>query len=166
MEIDRPDRKTLVLSELDLFLVELLRQIPVSADPQESGAALNRIFSNPADPAKDPDACAEWKIYVQPELRHIFDSANKTVGRDLKRFEETKTGGETHYALRVPVSHLDAWLNSLNQARLSLAARFDFTEKELEAHSPDNLESVRDLSLLQIHFYGFLQEVFLRQMRG
>lgn len=166
MEISRPDKKTVVLSRLDLFFVELLRQIPVSADPQENPDALKRLFTHPADPAREPDACAEWKLYVEPELHRIFDSANKTVSTDLKRFEEKKTKEGTGYSLRIPVGHLDEWLNSLNQARLSLASRFEFTEKEMEARAPRNLESVRDLSLMQIHFYGFLQEVFLRELRG
>ena len=54
----------------------------------------------------------------------------------------------------------------MNQARLSLAARFDFSEKEMEARVPPSLETVRELSLLQIHFYGFLQEFILRELEG
>jgi formate dehydrogenase maturation protein FdhE len=165
VEIARPDEKTIVLSQLDLFFVELLRQIPLSADPQDSDAARERLFSLPVGKGEESEFCEEWKSYVEPGLRHLFQSSTKTVKADLEKFREIKNESETSYALHLPVSHLDAWLNSLNQARLALAARFDFTEKELEGGCSPNLESVRDLSLLQIHLYGFLQEIFLREMR-
>jgi len=52
----------------------------------------------------------------------------------------------------------------LNQARLALAARFDFKEAEMSQNGPRNIETVRDLSLFQVHFYGFLQECLLQDM--
>jgi formate dehydrogenase maturation protein FdhE len=166
MEISRFDDKTILIADLDLFFVELLRQIPVSADPMDSEAARERLYSKPAEGESEREFCDEWKSYVQPELRHLFASANKTVEGDLEKFEEKKHSDEmTAYALRIPVNHLDAWLSSLNQARLALAARYNFSDKELEATFPANLETARELSLLQIHFYGFLQEVFLREMK-
>jgi hypothetical protein len=67
-------------------------------------------------------------------------------------------------SLRIPIAHSEAWLNALNQARLSLAARFDFTEEELCDHYRSPIGSRRDLSLFQVNFYGFLQEFILREM--
>ena len=52
----------------------------------------------------------------------------------------------------------------MNQARLALAAKYDFTEAELSDHYRSPIGSRRDLSLFQVNFYGFLQEFILREL--
>ena len=64
----------------------------------------------------------------------------------------------------IPQEHSEAWLNALNQARLAIAAKYDFTEAELCDHYRSPIGSRRDLSLFQVNFYGFLQEFILREM--
>ena len=66
--------------------------------------------------------------------------------------------------LCIPREHSDAWLNALNQARLAIAAKYDFREAELCDHYRSPIGSRRDLSLFQVNFYGFLQEFILREM--
>lgn len=168
MEISRSN-EGLELSNLDPFFVEILRRIPTSAEPGDSHAARERLF--PA-PSNDPEANEDWKTYVQPELRHVFESANETVQRDLEQLAETPNsgagvpGGGGECALRIPAEHFDQWLSSLNQARLATAARHGFTEKELERSSVGAMETSRDLNLFQIHFYGFLQECIVSELNG
>ena len=87
MEVFR-NNGTLEITELDPFLAELLRQIPISANPEAVPAAEQRIYSLPADP-NEKEICAEWKIYVQPELRRLFQSATETVATDLEQLAET-----------------------------------------------------------------------------
>src|SRR5437879_9499750 len=83
MEIRRRNDQ-IELSELDPFLAELLRQIPTSADPSGVPAAEQRLFSPPTT-GKQTDMCAEWKMYVEPELRRLFQTATETVAADLDR---------------------------------------------------------------------------------
>jgi hypothetical protein len=161
MEICRHNDR-LEISELDPFLAELLRQIPASANPEGAPTAEKRLFSPPADSARR-DLCAEWKVYVEPELRRLFRTATETVASDLEQLN----GSEKPFAnrtLRIPTEHADAWLNALNQARLVIAAKYDFTESELCDHYRSPIGSRRDLSLFQINFYGFLQEFILREI--
>jgi hypothetical protein len=68
--------------------------------------------------------------------------------------------------LRIPAKHADAWLNALNQARLALAAKYDFTDGELCDHYRSPVASRRDLSLFQVNLYGFIQEFILRGMES
>jgi hypothetical protein len=148
------------ISELDPFLAELLRQIPASASSGGVPAAEKRLFSPPTN-GKETELCAEWKIYVEPELRRLFETATETVAADLEQLN----GNEKSLAnrtLRIPAKHDDAWLNALNQARLVIAAKNNFTESELSDHFRSPIGSRRDLSLFQINFYGFLQEFILR----
>ena len=152
----------LEISELDPFLAELLRQIPASANPEGTPAAEQRLFSPPAGP-REKDICAEWKLYVQPELRRLFRTATETVAADLEQL----SGNEKAFAnrtLRIPAKHADAWLSALNQARLVIAAKYNFTDGELCDHYRSPIGSRRDLSLFQVNFYGFLQEFILREV--
>jgi len=162
MEVFR-NNGTLEISEIDPFLAELLRQVPASGNPEAVPAAEERLFSPPADPAKEKEMCAEWKLYVEPELRRIFESATETVEGDLRQLGDSEKPFE-NCTLRIPIANADAWLNALNRARLALAAKFDFSENELSDHYRSPIGSRRDLSLFQVNFYGFLQEFILREL--
>ena len=152
------------ISELDPFLAELLRQIPASANPEGLEAAEQRLFSSPTN-RQETEICAEWKLYVEPELRRLFQTATETVAADLEQLNgnEKKLGNRT---LCIPSKHADAWLNALNQARLVIAAKYNFTDGELGEHFRSPIGSRRDLSLFQVNFYGFLQEFILRELDG
>jgi hypothetical protein len=161
MEVHR-NNGALEIREIDPFLAELLRQIPASTDPEAVAAVEQRLFSAPAGP-NEKELCAEWKIYVEPELRRLFQSATETVAADLRQLEANEKPFANR-TLRIPMAHSEAWLNALNQARLALAAKNDFTEAELCDHYRSPIGSRRDLSLFQVNFYGFLQEFILREM--
>jgi len=161
MEICR-NGDALQVSDLDPFLAELLRQIPSSTNPDGAADAEARLFSHPSD---EKEIRAEWKSYVEPELRRLFRSATETVAADLAQLN----GGEKslrNRTLRIPFEHADAWLNTLNQARLVIAAKQNFTDAELNDHDRSPIGSRRDLSLFQVNFYGFLQEFILREMQS
>jgi hypothetical protein len=161
MEVFRKNG-SLEISEIDPFLAELLRQIPASTQTEAVPAVERRLFSAPAAP-DEKELCAEWKIYVEPELRRLFQSATETVTTDLEQLRKNEKPF-ANCALRIPVAHSEAWLNALNQARLALATKYDFTEAELSDHYRSPIGSRRDLSLFQVNFYGFLQEFILREM--
>jgi Domain of unknown function (DUF2017) len=161
MEICRR-KNQIEISELDPFLAELLRQIPASANREGAPAAEERIFSAPTN-GSETEFRSEWRMYVEPELRRLFQTAAQTVAGDLEQLN----GNEKSLAnrtLRIPTKHADAWLNALNQARLVIAAKNNFTETELNDHLHSPIGSRRDLSLFQVNFYGFLQEFILREL--
>jgi hypothetical protein len=163
VEISRTN-DAIVLGEMDPFLADLLRQIDEAAQPAGSEAAEQRLFSSPTS-GSDRELDADWREYVRPEIEHVFQTARETVLGDLEKMAlEDGDDGRSVFTVRLPVVHLDAWLNSLNQARLSLAARHSFTEKEMEHDLPNELSSPRAIALFQIHFYGILQEVILRDL--
>lgn len=161
MEICRR-KNQIEISELDPFLAELLRQIPASANTEGTPAAEQRIFSVPIN-GKETELCAEWKMYVEPELRRLFQTATETVGADLEQLNGNEQS-LVNRVLRIPTKHADVWLSALNQARLVIAAKNNFTELELSDHLRSPIGSRRDLSLFQVNFYGFLQEFILREM--
>src|SRR5438067_12523967 len=87
-------------SELDPFLAALLRQIPASSKTEGAPAAEQRNFSPPIN-GKETELCAEWKMYVEPELRRLVQTATQTEGADLEQLN----GNEKSLAsltLRIP----------------------------------------------------------------
>ena len=159
MEICR-EGETLQISDLDPFLAELLRQIPVSTNPEGQPEAEARLFTQPST---KKEICAQWISYVEPELRRLFRSATETVTTDLAQLNGNEKSLRNR-TLRIPFEHADAWLNTLNQARLVIAAKNKFTDEELSDHDRSPIGSRRDLSLFQVNFYGFLQEFILREI--
>jgi len=153
VEISRNEDGAFVLSRIEGHLGDFLRAIIASADPRDDQAALRRLFPEPVTAPGEEEARAEWKEYVRPELAELFNEAALVVGRDLEGMEER---------LVIPPSHVDAWLNTLNQARLVLAARFEVSDEDMEKPISTVLENERDIALFQIHLYGFLQECLIR----
>ena len=143
-------------------MAELLRQIPASTNPEGAPAAERRLFSSPAE-GSEKELCSEWKLYVEPELRGLFRSATETVAADLEQLNG-KQKPFANRTLRIPRRHADAWLNALNQARLVITAKYNFTDRELCDHYRSPIGSRRDLSLFQVNFYGFIQEFILREI--
>ena len=163
MEICRKD-EALQISDLDPFLAELLRQVPASTNPEGVSAAEAeaRLFSRPS---AEKEICAEWKSYVEPELRRLFRSATETVADDLVQLNGNEKSLRNS-TLTIPFEHADAWLNALNQARLVIATKYEFSDEELNDHDRSPIGSRRDLSLFQVNFYGFLQEFILREIQS
>jgi hypothetical protein len=160
----RRQNDCLEISELDPFLAELLRQIPESTNTEGAESAHQRLFSAPAGSA-EREICAEWKVYVEPELRRLFQTSTETVAADLEQLNGC-TKPFANCTLRIPIENAEAWLNALNQARLVIAAKYNFTDGELCDHYRSPIGSRRDLGLFQVNFYGFLQEFILQEMTG
>ena len=162
MEIKRIDEATLRISGLDPILCNLLQQIVPSADPTGSEAAQARLFSPPIAEPGEEEFIADWKDYVVPELRQLFQSALEVIQRDVAGCRETIFGKAV---LDLPVSHLESWIHGINQARLALAARHAFTEEEMDRIIP-LAGDARSFALVQVRFYGILEELFLRELEG
>ena len=70
-----------VFDEMSPFIVELLRNLPACAAPDDD-AARKRIFSAPTS-GDDPEAADDWREYVEPDLRELFKTHVDVVAADL-----------------------------------------------------------------------------------
>jgi hypothetical protein len=159
MKIERLDDKTVTIGPLDSIGANLLQQIRTCAEPGNNLAAKERLFPPPIH-ERGSELIAEWKEYVEPDLIHLFASHLEVIERDLDGFPPD-TEDEERHVLHIPVKHLEAWIHGLNQARLAIAARHRFTEKDMEGPIPF-VGDKRALALFQIWFYGIVEECFLR----
>jgi Domain of unknown function (DUF2017) len=154
MMIRRWKDKSIEFSRIEPIEAELLKQVPTAADPEDEKKAEERLYPAPTS-QETSGMVKDWDEFVRPELRHLFLSARKVVEEDLATI--TRRPGKISH-LVVPLAHAEPWLNALNQARLVLATRYDFTEAELSFNHPPQTLSKRDLVLLQINFYAAVQE--------
>lgn len=159
VKITRVDEQTISIGPLDLFCIELLHQIRLSTAVEGNEKVRERLFPSPTG-GRDHEMDEEWRDYVGPGLRETFDSNLGVIDQDLKSFPPSAPAND-HHTLHLPIAHLDAWVHGLNHARLAISARHDFTEKEMESAIPMEGD-MRALALFQVHFYGWLQESFLR----
>lgn len=144
------------LTDLDEFLAELLRLIPMAASPDGHDAAMRRLFPRPTD---DPDACSDWEEYVVPDLESHFEYVNDVVRDDLAALGTVTS--EPPEVFEIHPDHFDAWLSALNQARLVLSERFDLGENDMDEPFMYLPDSPRAMAKLQVHFYAVLQECLI-----
>ncbi len=162
MNVKRRDDNTLLLTGLDAFLFELLRQLDAAANLGADDPALGRFFPTPTA-EEEEQINRDWREYVTPELRHLFEEARKIVQRDLETVEPVP-GDPNKLSIVIPLQHGDAWLSALNQARLALAERHRVTEEDMELKLPIIVRTDRDFALLQIQFYGLVQEFLVEAL--
>ena len=160
MHIQRADRNHMELGEMDFLCSQFILQIVPSASATDDPAVQHRLYSSPSG-GREAEFDEDWKNYVKPDLQNIFRSAQEIVEGDLKRFDPDESDESS--TVRIPVKNLEAWIHTLNQARLAISARYDFSEEEMEKRVSVGGDA-RGLALFQVHFYGFLQECFLQQL--
>lgn len=159
------------------FEVALLREIPRAADPDGHDGAESRLypglFIDPGDRGGDDDE-GDWDEIVHPSLRAAFEGALEVVDRDMSGAEpvDGEDGAETLWDVSIPTDHAEAWLSSLNQARLSLAERFDLYDEHGEMlggmvdFPTGEGEQRRWRAAVQSDLYGYLMEWILAHVIG
>jgi hypothetical protein len=163
VRIGRVDAAHVGLTELDPLCCELLRRIPSHVDMRDAAVRF-RLFPSPSD-GREPEFDAEWESYVEPSLRQLFQTSLETIREDLQMLQPPETPGGEDGVLRIPLTHLEAWIHGLNQARIALAARHGFAETEAERLELDSTDP-RAIALFHIEFYAMLMEWFLRELEG
>jgi hypothetical protein len=170
------DRRIAILEDLEPFYVELLRRIPEGADPGENVPAAQRLFSGPMQ-VDSAGFNQDWRELVEPELREMFHSAQEIVASDLRGLPPVDPKVDpvcgrldsaafiaTRHKLEIPRDHAEAWLGVLNQARLVIAAKRNFGDREMDEDLRFPPASERDLDLFRIHFYDFVQQMLMREL--
>lgn len=160
MRISRAKGEKIDFSHVEPIEAELLKQIPAATQGEDDPKVKSRLYPDPG--GAGTGFAADWEELVRPDLEHLFLSSRRVVENDLAQIKERR-GFAT---LSIPLTHADAWLNALNQARLVLATRYEFTDAELLQYEPPVIFSRRDLALLQINFYASIQERLIEALEG
>jgi len=155
MKISRPSKEQVQLEDLNEWLIGFLEALP--SLPEDDDERVNsRLFP---DPSPEPAVCEEWADFVQPSLEEEFAGARQVVRSDLKNLEPSDDA-----KLIIPLAHAESWVNTLNQARLTLASRHEFTEDELSESAVPYVDDPRSILRFQMDLYALLQEVLIEAL--
>lgn len=142
------------IRDLHPLLSALLADLSRAASRHDG--ARRRLYPEPAA-AEHADIRNDWKEHVQPGLERLFASSREIVAGDLKASDGEVSPGR----VVIPFSHVDAWLNTLNQARLAIVEENGFGEEDLDHREPPDVSTSRGMDLLKVHFYAHLQELLV-----
>jgi hypothetical protein len=135
---------------------ELERSLGISGNTEVSDdPALARLFPNAY--RDDDEASAEFRRYTESDLRSGKRGHARTVLETLERVGRrdklTLSGAET-----------GAWLGSLNDLRLIVAARLDITDDQDDPLERFPAADPRSEVAVWYHWLGWLQETLLESL--
>jgi len=142
MTLQRQPDGSVRIAQLDDWHLNVLRRIPLLADPGDDEKALCRVYPAPYDAGEaTPEQQADWAEYVQPELQSLFETSLDRVNQDLRTAhlsEPPPPGTDAallepaapEWTVNVPAAHVEDWFRAMNQARLVLSS-------SREAHRTD-----------------------------
>jgi hypothetical protein len=154
MQLELGEAGALSFHGISPLHADTLMRIPTwieSDDERVRERLLPRVYD-------DPEEERQWRQYGASGLEHLFASRAALIGRDLQTLEQD---GPVTFALRIPRTHANAWLSSLNAARLALFALHDFEDADMERDPADLDDPAKELALVRIHLLALMQDLMI-----
>ena len=156
LQISMRPEGDLALEGFDETALFLLNDLPAILHYRADPGVQARMFPD-ALPG-DLEANDAWHDAMDAELEYLFASAEELMLKDLEGLDE---GG----VLAIPATHLDAWMNGLNQARIILGELYGIVEEDMHNENPDPGRD-RDVAVYRINFYAWLLQILLEIQAG
>lgn len=154
MEVERDPDGTLVCRNLSAFHVDTLVHLPGLLTSQDDRVR-DRLLPRTYEADEDED---QWRRYGVPDLEHLFASRVEIINKDL---ESLAQDGAVTFSLKIPERHTNAWVSSLNAARLALFVLHELEEADMEREPDDLADFEKELAVVRIHVLAFMQELLL-----
>jgi hypothetical protein len=144
-----------VLGGLTKQCVDTLRGVPMLVESNDSRVR-ERLLPETYDGAEDEE---HWREHATPELERLFMSRLQIVRKDLASLRQIEDADS--WAIYLPDTHVNAWLASLNAARLSLYALNDLEPKHFERDGDVKCTQKQMEALWRIQFLAEIQCVLM-----
>lgn len=99
----------------------------------------------------------DWREFVLPDLRDNFNAQISTIEDALDSFSEELEEGE----IFIEKEQADFWYGGINQARIALEERYDFSSED-PIEMPPGLRSAWFRSQFYLHVQSLLLEHVMR----
>ncbi len=147
-----------VIGGLTKRALETLRGVPMLVESTDTRVR-ERLLPETYDGAEDE---SQWRQHATPELERLFMSRLQIVRKDLaalRQLPDTDT-----WILLLPDNHVNAWLASLNAARLSLYVLNDLEPKHCERGGEADCLPKQLEALWRIHFLAEIQCILMGEL--
>jgi hypothetical protein len=135
--------------------IETLRAVPMLLESKDERVRARLLPETYGDHV----AQEQWREHAAPELERLFLSRAQLVRKDLAALRQLKSADS--WVLLVPDHHVNAWLASLNAARLALFALNDLAAEHMERDGARNTTRKQQEAVARIHFLAEVQCVLL-----
>lgn len=147
-----------LFGDLTPAAIETLRGVPMlieSEDERVRARLLPETYS-------DHESEDQWREHAAPELERLFASRTVIVRKDLDAMQQWKPSDS--WVLKIPNTHVNAWLATLNAARLALYVLNDMTAEHLDrgGHRKCNKKQLEAVDRIQ--FLAEIQSVLLGEV--
>ncbi|BCU76771.1 DUF2017 family protein [Luteolibacter sp. LG18] len=129
---------------------DVLRCILADAKP---GGLARRLTASAGPDAED------WEELMMPDLLDVFEGQLGVVRDTIRAAAEASSGGPGE--IFIEKDDAEAWFGALNQARLALHARHDFSDDD-----PDviGMSEQRRSAFFRYQFYMVIQDLLLKRV--
>ncbi len=148
--IERVGEDAVCISGIDTATLALLREVPSILHYRSHPNVSKRMF--PDVKPGDEQVTKEFHEAMDPDLEYLFASAEEILIQDVAKVREG--------TIKIPGTHVDAWMSALNQTRLILAELHDIDVGDMGRGEFDPDEK-KDLAVLKIHFFGYILDLFI-----
>jgi len=154
MHVRRDRDGTLLLAGLAPLVADTLLKLPqwiASADPALRERLLPRAY-------QDERAEKEWERLAHPELEHLFQSRGEILRQDLARMKRGRLG---RMMLKIPETHVSAWLSALNAGRhaLYILHEVDPSDVGRDLAAVDDPEQAE--AILRMEILAWVQQILI-----
>jgi hypothetical protein len=144
-----------VFGGLTREFVETLRGVPMLLESTDERVRA-RLLPETYDDDESED---QWRRHAAPELERLFVSRAQLVRKDLLHLRQLKAADS--WVLPIPDEHVNAWLASLNAARLALYVLNELKAEHLEREGANQANEKQRQAVHRIHFLAEVQCVLL-----
>lgn len=145
---------------LDRQCLDTLRGVPMLVESNDSRVR-ERLLPETYDSAEDE---AQWREHATPELERLFQSRLQIVRKDLAAVR--KLDAVDSWVLFLPDTHANAWLASLNAARLALFVLNDLDATHLERDGDEECTDKQREAISRIHFLAEIQCILMGELEA
>lgn len=128
----------------------ILRGILADAEP---GGLARRLTGKAGAAAED------WEELVMPDLRETFEGQVGEVGRAIE--VAARAAAEGPGQVFIEKEDGEAWFGALNQARLALHSRYDFSDDEPDVVA---MSEAKRSAFFRYQFYMVIQDLLLKRV--
>ncbi|MBI5396386.1 MAG: DUF2017 family protein [Verrucomicrobia bacterium] len=157
LELKRLPDGRLCLGGIDDGWQWALARVPELLAGDQPPAVRERLLP---EPSNNTAINRDWRELIAPELQALWKANYELMAADLARLEKDPEQPDCTRII-FPENHAAAWISAINQARLTLGARWNVTEADMNRPLRKLGRDPREHDILLIHLLASVLQLFI-----